>query len=340
MTRPSLTPPVENYQAVPAMVDGEDDALRRMLAEDPGSDQPRTSRPQFLYRGQPRRYERPYPPEDRGGLAPGSWLLESLIPSDYRGLEQAIREGRRNTPGGLAPYENEQAWVGSLMTAFCLDRHADATGDPASRQWIDSQSLGTVGQRFDRIGSVGQHYGLKTGYLDATSNPMVALWFATHDFQTYQPLGDGPAVVYRIDFGLLERAFAEVNAEQKWTGEDACRASDIRATPQALAPRAAAQQGWSLIHFESPSLQIRLAQLKALHRFEFPRGTATDWRGRLAPHGFRPQPDPMVGVFEGLRSGRIPLQEAQEYVDRHFNPQLPVSQRVVLTSELLASRFV
>src|SRR5215831_14263202 len=50
-------------------------------------------------------------------------------------------------------------------------------------EWLESQWNSDYPALY-KLRSVGQHYGMDTGLLDATTSVPVALWFATHDFAT------------------------------------------------------------------------------------------------------------------------------------------------------------
>jgi hypothetical protein len=65
--------------------------------------------------------------------------------------------------------------------------------------------------RADKLLSIGQHYGLRTHFLDMTSDWQAAIWFATHDWTTgtYRAGGDG--VIYRFDVQNLIKAQDEAN---------------------------------------------------------------------------------------------------------------------------------
>lgn len=256
--------------------------------------------PPYLFRGQASRWRRKWPPVTEPGFAKHALSFESLIPTDYRMLEERLERGESRT--SLDPiYGDRIAQVRALDATYLMQCHS-CWGDAQVQAWVGAL---TPPAKADKLLSIGQHYGLRTHFLDLTSDWEVALWFASHRWTgEYIPGGDG--VIYRIDTGKLGDAEKAANtALGITTAKDACRHVDIRDTPAAIAPRARAQRGFSLINVESPHFLQAMIQQKAVEAFVFPRGAGPAPGNSLSKDMLAPPHDEMAALFEQCKAGRM-----------------------------------
>ncbi|HTD15661.1 MAG TPA: FRG domain-containing protein [Chthoniobacterales bacterium] len=245
--------------------------------------------------------------------------LPSLIPTDTREYERFL--------SGIVPDKEEGAFDDMMVyfwtsvCAFIIALACAIKKDAAAATWFGDQWTSDC-PRLDKLRSIGQHYGMDTGLLDATSSIAVALWFATHDFKTGAYRSRESGVVYRIAPAQLEKAQQWLEDLPEHEGAFEARMIDLGDTPASIAPRAVRQQGWSLVGWEHPRLVIKMATSGGLNRYVFPTGPAPcsvnsltrEW---LVPH---PQQDPVRTLFEMFwicqpRS----LREAQQWIDRYWN---------------------
>jgi hypothetical protein len=173
--------------------------------------------PDYLYRGQSNRYLRRWPPKAEPGIPKHHYELDGIIPTDYRGLEDAIEAGTASSIPLF--YSDEAARLRSVLTWGAVVEHGDIlpTQDhEAVKQWLKAQDH--LCHRFDAVGSIGQHYGLMTGYTDASASLAVAFWMATRDFNTGAYLPSGHSVIYRWKLKTLGPTLACVNATHGLNG--------------------------------------------------------------------------------------------------------------------------
>lgn len=270
--------------------------------------------PRFLYRGQTRRHIRSWPPESVHGLSKHQFQFDSLIPTDYRGLEDNINHGSSRTLL-LETYGDDVAIARLCKTWTALVRlvKRHAAFDAPVRDWAKRYVDQPARVWCDISGSVGQHYGLRTGFLDASSSLHVGLFFASFDFNSGTVAKGKVATLYRIDRELLLRAETAANTRDRRTGAFACRHVDIRGIPAQIAQRPSLQHGWSLINFESPLLQAYLLDLEGIVAFEFitDEDTCIPSREQVMPSG-----DPLLAVFDSFEQDDCWITECQDFVDQ------------------------
>lgn len=256
--------------------------------------------PKWLFRGQVlRRPRRKWPPVDEANHKKHAFELEQLLPTDYRKLEERLEAGE--SKAGLDPiYGDRIAKIRSWTTTYLMERHS-CWDDQKVQDWYKDLA-GT--DRPDKLLSIGQHYGMRTHFLDLTSDWQVALWFASHDWSgNYIPEGDG--VIYQ--FRLKELCLAEQAANdalQFTNPKDKFRHVDIRDTPTILAPRAEAQRGFSLINVESPHLVQAMIQQSAIEVLVFPRGAQPSPDNSWTKDALVPSPDEMSELFDECKGGK------------------------------------
>ena len=122
----------------------------------------------WLYRGQLDRHYRPWPAEDKNGYVAGSYMLDSLMPSDYRGLEDAIRDGKKNDSDVRLAYGDEIAMVRTALV--CAGMNILAQND--SSGLITAWHHGLPKPKTNYITSLGQHIGLPSQNMDLTPSPL------------------------------------------------------------------------------------------------------------------------------------------------------------------------
>lgn len=278
--------------------------------------------PCFLYRGQNVRHFRKWPPKDEPGLGfkKHQFEFDSLIPTDYRGSEEIIEKG-----GYVAlpdKYGDCAAVFRSVLTFACIAEHGESLSGSDHTEvmkWLSDCESGKHGETFDAPGSVGQHYGFHTCFLDATSNLEVAFWFATRDFNSGQYIASGDSTIYRIKLDALEDSCRNLNTALGLTGRERYRFVDIRSTPPPLGQRAKNQSGWSLICFESPGLLRDLIQSDGIVAITFPRTPGPCARNILPKDFIAPSGENLLKIFEDVRAGNLFSRIRQQCVDDHIN---------------------
>jgi hypothetical protein len=282
--------------------------------------------PSFLYRGQTDRYFRQWPPEDIPADKPADSLekfqfeFDSLIPSDYRGVEDIIAtKGKSAVPkksGDCASIFR------SVLTYGCIAEHGESLSLKDHNEimkWLDECVNGKHGEVFDAPGSVGQHYGFHTCYLDATSDLKVAFWFATRNQDSGEYIGSGHSVVYQIDLGIFKSCCDDFNAKNGFTGQKRVRCTDIRLTPPQLGQRAARQRGWSLMNFESPMFFYLLVQSKGIIAVTFPRTPGPCFENNLKKDYLLPSGENLTKIFDDVKAGNLFSLLRQHYIDERIN---------------------
>lgn len=146
---------------------GEQELYDHLAAHEPV--QPLDMRdPQFLYRGQQRRFlTRRWPAFDISPVVRGQYLnFESIIPTDTRHMEDLLFQGRPR-------YEVEERYgqnIANIRTALTINAARDTAMNSGLRneaRWIDAC---LSNRNIHKLLSIGQHYGLATQYVDVTSS--------------------------------------------------------------------------------------------------------------------------------------------------------------------------
>jgi len=296
--------------------------------------------PRYVFRGQTDRYERRWPPEDRSdiGIAKEGYLLDSLPSSTYRGLEREIADDPtvKGSADFASRYGTRVEWVRHVITYAAVWLRARETGDGHTKleAWLTEQvAHRPLGQRMDKLGSIGQHYGLGSGYFDATADPSVAAWFATHRWDGSHA-GDGESVIYRFDTHVMaacKDAYADSTGRR---GHDAMRHVDIRDTPVELAPRAVGQAGLSLISYDNPFALCALRAHNGVLAFRFVRSATAPVLGVASAARIKPPGDRLPYWFDQLRAVRGYRDVVQKLVDELLNVDLPQDQQIVVDPAL------
>ncbi len=298
----------------------ENDLAFRLAQEDP-TPAGITETPHFLYRGQPSRYSRSWPPAPQNGIPLDAYAdFDSIIPTDYRQFEAGIRG---NVPEGMLRdrYGDPVANLRSFLTIYAARQRAQASLDVSLCRWVDdSLHHRTVPPTIHHLLSIGQHYGFRTHYLDATSAWSVAMVFATRQWSgssagTY--LSPGEAVIYRIDHAILESVQQCFMANHP---QIPCRAVDIRSTPLLLAPRAAGQHGWSIIGLESPYFLSDLINAGGVRAFRFQRTGPSSCNTDALFQQMQPSADPFLYYSEAYRTPGPWIQHVQAHFGSRFAP--------------------
>ena len=327
-----------------------EEALVEMLASDH-----RSAPDRYLYRGQAREYRRrwpltpgPFRPLSSADLENlGLWRFEptsltlptplehgmldlpSLIPTNTRAYEHYLRQGPADWQEDA--FDDMMVYFWTAVCTFILGL--------ACRVWRDMPALDWVLHQWNqdypalyKLRSVGQHYGMDTGLLDATSSYQVALWFATHDFSTgdYRPRDS--AVIYRIDRHHLPEVEAWLRAIPEHEGEFDVASVDIRDTPQTIAARAARQEGWSLVGWDHPRMIVRMASEGFLTRYAFTTGSSASHANDLTRDDLVPMADPAGFLFRIYWPQQVrSIQDAQAWIDRYWN--IDASRRIALDED-------
>jgi hypothetical protein len=172
----------------------------------------RGQRPAFLYRGQNRHYDPCWPSLCRG-FRDNTYLVRDLEPIDRAKLLRAL----------------------ALNNWF-----ADEVSRHPMLKWASKERI------FVDTTAIAQHYGLPTGYMDASESFEVSAFFATcryvHASGQWEPVRDGEGVMYRLHVDAIdERAaaiayqpFPRPSRQWAWTvelrlGEDFLQAPKLQA---------------------------------------------------------------------------------------------------------------
>lgn len=297
----------------------------------------------FLYRGQAREYRRSWPitdgpfgtltesdlvdrrcwqfepaaPEFPIQLRRGTLDLPSLIPTNTRAYERSLKGGISSWEENA--FEDMMVYFWTTVCNFILALGCRVWQDKRGLAWLAAQ-WSTDFPALYKLRSVGQHYGMDTGLLDASSSVDVALWFATHHFESGAYRSNDSAVLYRIDRQGLQEVETWLRAIPEHAGKFDAASVDIGDTPVTLAPRAARQHGWSLVGWDHPRLVIRMAAEKLLVRYDFETGRSPSGANHLSREDLVPSIDPTGTLFRMFwQQQPRSLQDAQDWIDRYWN---------------------
>ena len=311
-------------------------AFEYLAAQDPHVANPSVESP-FLYRGQTFWHSRPWPPRQLpSGIMKHQYrCLESVMAQESRGLEdlKAIEPPLPDADPRFDRYREGPSLLRSVLTFAIIDEVGQALsqGDhQVVMDWLAGCLALPDGTRFDAAGSIGQHYGFPTGYLDATSDLRVAFWFATHLWGSDSYAKLGASVVYRIDRHILEVVRNEVNQLPGWGGRDACRPVCISGIPTVIGQRPQNQSGWSLINCEQATVQLRLIELNGLQAVRFPRFFRASAENVLSKDFIIPPNELVAGLIEQMQNGQLFSATRQQYVDQFLNPARPPNDLIDL----------
>jgi hypothetical protein len=315
----------------------------------------RSAADRYLYRGQANEYRRRWPltrgpfrslsKADLGNV--GLWRFEppsltlplplehgildlpSLIPTNTRAYEHYLARGPDSWKEDA--FDDTMVHFWTAVCTFILGLACRVWSDTAALDWVLRQWNEDYPALY-KLRSVGQHYGMDTGLLDATSSYQVALWFATHNFSTGEYRPNDTAVLYRIDRQHLPDVEAWLRSIPEHEGEFDAATVDIRDTPETIAARAVRQKGWSLVGWDHPRMIIRMASEGFLTRYVFRTGSVPSSANGLTRDYLVPLADP-TGILFRIYWGEQPrsLDDAQAWIDRYWN--IDVSSRIVLDED-------
>jgi hypothetical protein len=252
--------------------------------------------PQHLYRGQTDRHLRPWPAESRPSIKVDEYMLDSLIPSDYRGVEDQIRHGNKSNPDVALAYGDEAAharFALILSGITILQRESDG---PAISAWYDGLPENSV-KNF--VLSIAQHVGIPTENIDLSHSPEVAWWFATHSWEGLYQTGEG--IIYRLDQDPLETAIGKLNRQEKRKRAELIEIGDgPHRVPNSLTPRPAAQAGLTLAGGEVGEVLLELIAVDGITAFVFQRDHAAH---PLSIAAIKPVEDPLVTFIGQAKVG-------------------------------------
>lgn len=306
---------------------GEDNLIKRLDTDDPNPD---FFNPKYLYRGQGRRHPRLWPPEQTSIYVRDQIQVDSIISSDYRGYEDWVRRGRPLDPDFPDKYDTPFTRVKVAMTFIVLYKLSLILRDSAVSLWLENIRNAPTVDSFAKIGSVAQHYATNTAYLDASSDYQVALWMATHNFNTGLYESGKDRVIYRIDRSKLIAAEMVVNAIPEIADRSRdlhCQHVSIMDTPSLLAARASRQRGWSLMNTESPFLIVELINSGGIEAFTFDSASKSA-RNSLSASDVTPSEPVIHALFEQYAVKAPHSSYLQRWLDTHVNTVLGMQLKI------------
>lgn len=335
---------------VPALTFPSEEALVEHLLEREQSDECR-----FLFRGQALEYRRRWPLVDgpfrdlveKDLVHRRCWRFEpesmplpiplvretlnlpSLIPTNTRAYERYLQSSETEWQDDA--FDDMMVYFWTAVCTFFIGLACRLLNDRDGLKWLESQWHSDYPALY-KLRSVGQHYGMDTGLLDATSSIQVALWFATHEFHSglYRPWSH--AILYVIDRQGLREVEDWVRSIPEHEGEFDAATVDIRETPATFAPRASRQQGWSLVGWDHPRLVINMVARGFLFRCDFCTRNGPSAANSLTRDYLVPTVDPMALLFRHFWTKQPrSLRDAQDWIDRYWN--VAAKTRVVLDED-------
>ena len=275
-------------------------------------------------------------------LLPGTLDLPSLIPTNTRDYERFLLGGASESAEDA--FGDMMVYFWTSVCSFIVGLACIIRKDAAAVNWFGNQWASDY-PRLYQVRSIGQHYGMDTGLLDATSSIGVALWFATHDFRTGTYRSGESGVIYKIACAQLKEAQQWLEDLPEHEGVFDARMIDLRDTPVGIAARAVRQCGWSLVGWEHPRLVIKMVTSGGLSRYVFPTSLAPSAQNLLPRDWLVPPPheDPVGALFEMFWTYQPrSLREAQQWIDQHWN--IAIRSRIELDEigswiDQLASEF-
>jgi len=312
-----------DYRLTPVVFSDLTGLVTRLKADD------KTTPNGYVYRGQVKRHYRSWPPEPYPPIVKDSYTFDSLVSTGYRGIEDLVRKGKKNDLSANRPFSRTISYMRMAISWHAFEECERRLGVKDGIGWLQRVVAG--GQDgTTKLGSISQHYGLQTSYVDATEDWRVALWFASHEFGNRTYMAGGKAFIYQITIVALEEAERRVNAmrPQRQAWEESKHVS-IKDTPANLAPRASGQKGLSLVNFEHPFLLAWLVQLGGIKLFECDRPAAPS--PEMAPTSqVVPSGDPMPSVYNDIRAtSHIPA--VQRIADDYINYQFQGADQIHIT---------
>jgi hypothetical protein len=259
--------------------------------------------------------------------------LPSLIPTDTRAYETNVKEGAH---GAEDAFDETMVYFWTSVCSFIVGLATIMRNDAVALAWYRAQWASDY-PRLSKLRSVGQHYGMETGLLDATASIPVAFWFATHEFASGAYRADDSGVIYRIDRTCLSEVERWIERLPEHEGQFDARSIDIGDTPESIAPRAIRQCGWSLVGWDHPRLMIRMVAEGGLTKYVFRTGAVASEANPLRHEFLVPPADPARRLFERFWiSSPRSIADAQTWIDRHWNPATERPIRIAADGDWLS----
>ena len=247
----------------------------------------------YWFRGQPGRHDRVWPPESRKDIDADAYTMESIVPSEYRGLEHEIRSGNKAALKFNPEYNTGFVVAKYVAAEIIVDELAKTK--PSVAQYLNYLNTLRIRDRADQLLSLAQHAGVKTAYTDLSHNPKVALHFACVEFNGNTPNGTG--YIYRIRKEALKNALTTLQLN---TGIPR-GVVELNQVPSDLTPRPTNQQGVTAFGLEVGEVLLNLIANDAIQRFDVIR----DGSGTYPNQSFiYPTNDPMHQEFRCLQQGK------------------------------------
>ena len=226
--------------------------------------------PKYLFRGQGQIYRREWPPDSRSDIV-NTYYVDSLIASDFRGVESLIRRYGYKHP--LVARLDERLPNLRLLVLYAALWYAlnetVCTGHctPAEVHEIQ-QVLNEDPQRQFHIFSIAQHYGICTALLDWSASFRVALHMALRSPTPRTGPTDDPVFVYCLDTKLRHDLLSRLRLRNE--NEQLLVNADLSILRK-LTLRPSSQMGWSLYNTENIRQQLILTLEGALIVYKIPR---------------------------------------------------------------------
>jgi hypothetical protein len=274
-----------------------------------------TKRRRVAYRGAIKRLSEAFPE-----LSPLTITFESLIPSLFRSVllgDTANWEGCRYpspldtiVPAIRAVADSGHEALRRLLADFLMDLRLVAVNNLLIRLGADPRGslpeqfpLTNVSKKLATLVSLSQHYEFGSCMIDITSNPDVAVWFASHSWSGEPVTLQGQdGVVYRfhadkINKALHKELMAETPAQLAIFATALLGLVDIGCLPEAFGLRPRRQYGGSIMGLENSVAMYIMDVYEAIETFTFPLSTVTGKETALTKEDLAPPDDPVASVF-------------------------------------------
>lgn len=274
-----------------------------------------TTRRRVTYSGRVEKLVEAFP-----ALDPLSITFESLVPTLFRSQIAAgtghWERYRYPTPldtltaavRAIARSDHEE--MRNLLAEFLMELRFVAVGNLLVQMGFDPRGgrpqrvpLSNLGTTFAKLVSLSQHYEFASCMIDITSNPDVAVWFATHSWSGEPVVGDREAVVYRFDADAVNAALqkellAETPAQLAIYSTGFIGLVDIGHLSPAFGLRPQRQFGGSILGLENSSALYVMDVHCAIEVFTFPVASGPRTQVFQSKEELAPTGDPLLKVFD------------------------------------------